>query len=133
MILTGRTYGEPPANPFGGLPVSELAIFFGAVAAIVGWVERAAPAWLTGIAICALGVTEFSAREHFSGYRSHTALLAGIAAGAVGVALVVSVGGSLQRGAVLAIALVVFGLLLWPLRKRFVRARQARVVRPPAP
>lgn len=133
MILTGRTYGDPPPNPFGGLPVSELMIFVGAISAIVGWVELAAPAWIVGIAVCAIGVTEVTAREHFSGYRSHTTLLAGIAAGVVAVALIVLVGAALERGAVLGIALAVFGILVWPLRKRFVRARQGRLIRPPGP
>ncbi len=133
MLLTGRRYGEPPPSPFGGLPVSELAIFFGAISAIVGWINRAAPAWIVGIVVCALGVTEVTAREHFSGYRSHTTLLAGIAAAAVAVALIVLVGGALQRGAVLLIALAVFGILVLPLRKRHLRARHARLVRPPVP
>ena len=30
------TYGERPPSPFGGLPVSEIAIFAGAVALLVG-------------------------------------------------------------------------------------------------
>ncbi len=133
LILTGRRYGEPPPNPFGGLPVSELAIFFGAISAIVGWVDKAAPAWIAGIVICALGVTEVTAREHFSGYRSHTTLLAGIAAGTVAVALILLVGGALQRGTVLLVALAVFAILVWPLRKRNLTARQARLIRPPIP
>jgi hypothetical protein len=133
MLLTGRRYGEPPPNPFGGLPVSELAIFFGAISAIVGWADKAKPAWLVGIVVCALGVTEVTAREHFSGYRSHTTLLAGIAGAVVAVALIVLVGGALDRGTVVLIALAVFGILVWPLRKRNLSARHARLIRPPAP
>ena len=131
--LTGRTYGEPPPNPFGGLPVSELAIFFGAIAVVVGWTSTAGPALVVGIIVCVLGVTEVTAREHFSGYRSHSTLLAGIPAVGVGVALIALVGGSLSRGALLLIVIPVFGILFWLLRKRFVNARQARLIRPPAP
>ena len=131
--LTGRTYGDPPPNPFGGLPVSELAIFFGAIAVIVGWTSTAAPALVVGTIVCVLGVAEVTAREHFSGYRSHTTLLAGIPAVGLGVALIVLVGGSLHRGTLLLIVLPVFGILFWLLRKRFARARQARLIRPPTP
>lgn len=113
--------------------MSELAIFLGAISAVVGWVDTAAPAWIVGIIVCALGVTEVTAREHFSGYRSHTTLLAGIAAGTVAVALILLVGGALQRGTVLVVALGVFAILVWPLRKRNLSARQARLVRPPTP
>jgi hypothetical protein len=131
--LTGRTYGEPPANPFGGLPVSELAIFFGAIAVIVGWTTSAGPALVVGIIVCVLGVAEVTAREHFSGYRSHTTMLAGLPAVGVGVALIALVGGSLHRGTLLLIVLPVFGILFWVLRKRFINARQARLIRPPTP
>jgi hypothetical protein len=129
--LTGRTYGDPPPNPFGGLPVSELAIFFGAIAVVVGWTATATPALVVGVVICVLGVVEVTAREHFSGYRSHTTLLAGIPAVGIGVGMIALVGGSLHRGTLLLVVIPVFGILFWLLRRRFVTARQARLVRPP--
>ena len=136
--LTGRTYGEPPANPFGGLPVSELAIFAGAIAVVVGLVRLqrhhpVGPVLIVGIVVCGLGVAEFSAREHFSGYRSQTTLLAGIPAVGVGVALIALVGGSLSRGLLLPVVIAVFAVLFWLLRGRFRSARQTRVARPPSP
>jgi len=83
--LTGRTYGGPPPNPFGGLPLSELAIFFGAIAVVVGLVRLhehhpVGPVLVVGVIVCVLGVTEVTAREHFSGYRSHTVLLSAVPA-----------------------------------------------------
>ena len=37
-----------------------------------------------GVVVCTLGVLEVTAREHFSGYRSHATLLAAIPAVASG-------------------------------------------------
>ncbi len=131
--LTGRTYGDPPPNPFGGIPVSEIAILLGAAALIVGLVSASPLPLGAGVVICTLAVGEFSAREHFSGYRSHALLLAGIPAVAVGIAMIALLGGSLSRGTLLAVVIAVFGVLFFLLRKRFRTARQARVARPPAP
>jgi hypothetical protein len=131
--LTGRTYGDPPSNPFGGVPVSEIAIAAGAVAVVVGLAATAPVALVVGVIVCTLAVAEFSAREHFSGYRSHATMLAGIPAVAVGVLLIVLLGGSLHRTTLLVVVIPVFGVLFVLLRKRFRTARQARVVRPPSP
>ena len=131
--LTGRTYGDPPPNPFGGVPVSELAILLGAAALIVGLLAAAPVPLVVGVVICTLAVGEFSVREHFSGYRSHTILLAGIPAVAAGIAMIALFSGSLRRTALLAVVVPTFALLFFVLRKRFRSARQARVVKPPAP
>jgi hypothetical protein len=127
------TVGERPQGPFGGLPVSELVILAGAVGAVVGLIENAKPALLVGLVVVALGVLEFTAREHFSGYRSHTTLLAGIPAIGAGVALIALFGGSLRRGSLLLVVVPVFVVCFWLLRKRFRAARQARIAKPPAP
>jgi Flp pilus assembly protein TadB len=126
-------YGERPPSPFGGLPISELAIFAGGIGVIVGLVASAVPALVVGIVVCTLGVVEVTAREHFSGYRSHATLLAAVPAVAIGIAMIALLGGSLTRGPLLLVVVAVFGILFWLLRKRFRTARQARVVRPPAP
>ncbi len=131
--LTGRTYGEAPPNPFGGIPVSEIAIVVGAIGVVVGVVSSAPGALAVGVIVCTLAVAEFSAREHFSGYRSHATLLAGIPAVGIGVALIALLGGSLDRGTLMIVVVPVFGILFVLLRKRFRTARQERVVRPPAP
>ncbi|MHB1568238.1 MAG: hypothetical protein ACYCXW_02930 [Solirubrobacteraceae bacterium] len=124
--------GERPPGPFGGLPVSEFAILAGLVTAGVGYFDGAAATLITGLVICALGVVEITAREHFSGYRSHAALLAAIPAVAVeaGVGLTVA---PAQRLLLLVAVVPVFGVLFWLLRRRFAVARQARVVRPRPP
>ncbi len=119
-------YGERPPSPFGGLPVAEVAIFAGAVAVIVGWVQGGSPALFVGVGVCVLGVLEVTAREHFSGYRSHATLLAGIAAVAVETVLALLV--APKAGPVLLIVVVpVFALAFLGLRRRFTAARQARI------
>jgi hypothetical protein len=125
--------GERPQSPFGGLPISELAILVGLIAAVIGFINGGGPALVVGLVICALGVIEITAREHFSGYRSHTALLAAIPAVALEAGLVLAFGEPKQRALLLVVVVPVFGGLFWLLRRRFMVARQARVARPPAP
>ncbi len=124
--------GERPPGPFAGLPVSELAILAGLVAAVVGYLDAATVTLIAGLAICALGVLEITAREHFSGYRSHTALLAAIPAIALEAALALTVAPA-QRLLLLIAVVPVFGALFWVLRRRFRAARQARIARPRPP
>lgn len=123
--------GERPEGPFGGLPVSEFAIFVGLIAAVVGFAQGAGAPLIVGLVVCALGVVEITAREHFSGYRSHTILLAAIPAVAVEAAIVIAFGEPRQRPLLLVVVVPVFGILFWLLRRRFAIARQARVARPP--
>jgi hypothetical protein len=127
------TEGERPPSPFG-FPVAEIAIFAGMVAVIVWLIEGGTAVIVVGLTVCTLGVLEVTAREHFSGYRSHTMLLAAIPAVAVGIGVVSFIGKQNNRAPyVIAVAAPVFALLFWFLRKRFLSARQARVARPPAP
>ncbi len=124
------TRGERPPSPFGGVPVSEIAILAGLVALVVWMIRGGTATLIAGLVVCALGVIEVTAREHFSGFRSHTTLLAAIPAVAIGIGTVSATGEHRNRGPVLiAVAAPVFALLAWGLRKRFQIARQARVVR----
>jgi hypothetical protein len=127
------TEGERPPSPFGGLPVSEIAIFAGLVAIVVWLIGGGGVVTLgVGLTVCALGVLEVTGREHFSGYRSHTTLLAGIPALAAGIGVVSLIGERRNRAPLLlVVAGPIFALLFWFLRKRFQIARQARVARPP--
>lgn len=127
------TEGERPPSPFGGLPISELAIFAGLIGVIVGLIRGGGPALIVGVAICTLGVLEVTGREHFSGYRSHTMLLAAIPAVGVELGLVALIGEPRQRALLLLAVVPVYAILFWLLRKRFLSARQARIARPPAP
>ncbi|MFL5823318.1 MAG: hypothetical protein ACJ764_07755 [Solirubrobacteraceae bacterium] len=135
-----KAQGDRPPSPFGGLPISELAIFAGIVGVCVGFFGGNPAALAVGIVVCLLGVVEVTAREHFSGYRSHASLLAAIPAVGLGLGLVAIIGhGSVRRGlegpnrSLLLVIVPVFGVLFWLLRKRFWTARQTRMIRPPSP
>ena len=124
--------GERPTSPFGGLPISEIAIFVGAVGLVIGLIQGGGPALIVGLIVCALGVVEVTAREHFSGYRSHTTLLAAIPAIAAEAGVVALVGEPRERLLLLLVVVPVYAGLFWLLRKRFQTARQARLARPPS-
>ena len=120
--------GERPESPFGGLPISELAILLGLIASVIGFIRGGGPALIVGLIICALGVIEITGREHFSGYRSHASLLAAIPSVAIEVGIVLAFKPS-QRALLILVVIPIFAGLFWWLRKRFLIARQARVAR----
>jgi hypothetical protein len=111
--------------------VSEVAIFAGAVALIVGWFRHGGPALIVGVVVCTLGVLEVTSREHFSGYRSHSTLLAAVPAVGTEVAVVALIGAPRERLLLLVVIVPVYAGVFWLLRRRFRIARQARVARLP--
>ena len=126
--------GERPKGMFGGVPVSEIAILAGIVTVIFGYARSDPPTLLVGVLLCTLGVVEFTAREHFSGYRSHATLLAAIPAVATEFVLVQVMPSSWPRATALIGDAIVFAVLFWLLRRRFAGARQrrlAQVAKPP--
>jgi len=125
------TVGERPAGIFGGIPVSEVAIFAGLVLLVLGMVNHGGAALEVGIILMALGVTEVTAREHFSGYRSHATLLAFMPAVIVEAVYALVFGAPQQRILIVLPALPVFGICYWFLRRHFRVARHTRVVRHP--
>lgn len=124
-------YGERPESPFGGLPISEVVILAGVIGTIFGLVASAPAALAAGIVACVIGVGEFTLREHLSGYRSHTTLLAAGPAIAAGIAMIALVGGALSRSLLLVVVVPVFIVCFVLLRRRFRVARHARIARPP--
>jgi hypothetical protein len=123
------TVGERPPGVFGGLPISEFAILAGLIALVVGSIDQGGSAIDVGIALMALGVTEVTAREHLSGYRSHTTLLAFMPAVVVEALYALVVGAPAQRILLLAPVIPVFGICYWVLRRHFRVARHARLVK----
>lgn len=74
---------ERPPAPWGSFPLVEIVVLVGLVMLVVGLFVRGpqgAALLGTGLALGALAGLELSIREHFAGYRSHTALLASAAA-----------------------------------------------------
>ena len=130
-VQSGRTLGtvgERPVGLFGGVPVSEFAIFAGIIALVVGMINHGGPALEVGIIVMALGVTEVTAREHFSGFRSHATLLALMPAVVLESLYALVIGVPNQRILLLAPVIPIFLLGYWLLRRHFRVARHARVV-----
>jgi hypothetical protein len=134
------TYGERPPAPWHPLPLSEILILIGAIVAVFGFKQvnhdgsRGAPTLIAGIAAVAIGTFEVTLREHRSGYRSHTVMLALLPVLVFDslVVLVVSLFTSEPRllsVVLLALDIVLFALIFRMLRARFLDARHARVLR----
>jgi len=68
---------ERPPAPWGAFPLAELTVLAGIVSLVAGFVAASPTAIGLGVVLAGLGGLEVSVREHFAGYRSHTALLAG--------------------------------------------------------
>ena len=121
------------------MPVSELLILVGAIATAIGASKLShhdtggAATLVAGIAAVLIGTLEFSLREHRSGYRSHTILLALLPTVVLytGTLLVLSAFvtplPTVAKIAPLALALPLFALLYKLLRARFADARRERV------
>jgi hypothetical protein len=122
------TVGERPLGVFGGVPVSEFAIFAGLIALVVGMIDHGGSALELGIIVMGLGVTEVTAREHFSGFRSHTTLLALMPAVIVEAIYALVIGVPSQRILLLLPVVPIFGLCYLLLRRYFRIARHARVI-----
>ena len=123
------TYGERPAGIFGGVPVSEVAILAGLIALVLGTIDHGGAAVAVGIVVMALGVTEVTAREHLSGFRSHTVLLSFMPAVIVGALYALVIGVPRQRILLLAPMAPVFAACYWALHRHFRVARHTRVVK----
>lgn len=133
-----RTFGERPEAPWHPLPISEILIFAGAVAFVIATlrpkhgISAGGPLLLAGILAVALGTLEVSWREHRSGFRSHTVLLAFLpvvllhSVVVLGASLLAKTTQLLNLG-MFAVDIAVFALLFKLLRGRFLDAR-ARAV-----
>ncbi|HKF81318.1 MAG TPA: hypothetical protein VKB17_10880 [Thermoleophilaceae bacterium] len=113
---------ERPPAPWGNFPLSELLVLLGILLVLWGLFsgkggeERLA----AGIVIAALGGAELALREHLAGYRSHTTLLAGVAAFAVVTAVALGLG-PVRLWLLVVIAAAVFASAFYWLRELFKR------------
>jgi hypothetical protein len=115
--------GERPEAPWHPWPFSELLILVGAIGTIVGVINTDPRVLYAGLAAVVIGTLEFTVREHRSGYRAHSSLLAAVPTALVhgGIALgLFALGAS---GGVLVIAPLVIDVPLFWLLFRFLRAR----------
>jgi hypothetical protein len=138
---TAPTYGERPRAPWHPLPLSELVILVGAIATVIGLaaasrhgISDGGPALLAGLVAVALGTIEVTLREHLSGYRSHTIMLALLpvlifhSLTLLAVSQLTTPPRLLNVG-LFAIDIAMFFVMFRLLRARFLEARHARVLR----
>jgi hypothetical protein len=126
--------GERPQAPWHPLPLSELLILVGAIGAVIGLqrgISHGGPLLLAGLAAVVIGTVEVTRREHLSGYRSHTLILAVLPVIVLhsAVILVVAAFTPPPRAlnlALLALDAAVFAFLFKLLRARFLDARRER-------
>jgi hypothetical protein len=85
------TEPERPKAPWHPFPLVELCVLAGIVLLVLGLInfnsERGRAMLVAGMLLGSLGGLDTALREHFSGYRSHTTILAGLVAVAVAAAL----------------------------------------------
>jgi uncharacterized membrane protein len=111
-----RSEERPPA-PWGSFPLGELTTLAGIVVVIVGFTSQSEQLLAVGFSLIGLSATELAAREHFAGFRSHSALL-GLILGAVTAVLLVVAG--VPRIVQIGAAVVVFAAGFWAMRRVFV-------------
>jgi hypothetical protein len=128
------TFGERPHAIWHPLPLSELLILAGGVAFVIAvsrlrhGPEAGGPLLLAGILAVALGTIEVTWREHSSGYRSHTLLLALLPVIVLHSVVVLGISflakpSQLVNVGMFAVDIAVFILLFRLLRTRFLDAR----------
>lgn len=113
---------EAPKAPWSPFPLVELCILIGIVLLVLGFVthgHRARVELAGGFTLMLLAVCELAIREHFAGYRSHSALLAGVAAVATSAILFFAT--SLPQIVLIVIGVSIFGVLVRALRATFIR------------
>jgi hypothetical protein len=113
---------ERPSAPWGSFPLSELVIFLGIVLILVGAVQGTDGARfiVSGLVIAGLGGGELALREHMAGYRSHSSLLAGVAAFVVVTAVALGLG-PVQLWALVLLGIAVFTATFYAMRELFKR------------
>ncbi|HEX3509851.1 MAG TPA: hypothetical protein VHT27_02010 [Solirubrobacteraceae bacterium] len=125
--------GERPQAPWHPLPLSELLIFVGLIGVVVGAIDKRLVVVGVGIGAVLIGTLDFSIREHLSGYRPHTTMLAAaptaLLHGAIAIGMLALHAPSPSYViAPIVIDVPVFMALFRALRARFRDARHERVL-----
>jgi hypothetical protein len=107
---------ERPGAPWGEFPLGELTTLAGIVLLVIGFVGSSQKPLFVGFALVALSATELAAREHFAGFRSHSALL-GLILGAVTAIVLVVV--DAPRLLQIGLAVAAFALGFYLMRRTF--------------
>lgn len=104
-----------PKPPWHPVPLVELSVLAGIVLIVIGVINREDAqgrlAGLFGLVLASLGGLDTAVRDHFAGFRSHSALLAGFPAVcvAIGLALLGAVGWVVLFGALATLGIGFLG------------------------
>jgi hypothetical protein len=113
---------ERPQAPWGSFPLSELVILIGIVLIVWGVLSGGdgEERFVAGLAVASVGGAELALREHLAGYRSHSTLLAGVAAFVA--VTVIGLGlGPVKVWLLLVLGAAVFAGTFWAMRELFKR------------
>lgn len=112
---------DAPRPPWHPVPLTELCILVGMILLAAAFLGGGPTALLVGVGLVLVvaATGELALREHLAGYRSHSALVAGLAA----ILVAAPLAGLLQppKAVVLGVAAVVFLVALQLLRELFRR------------
>jgi hypothetical protein len=113
---------ERPPAPWGSFPLSELIILVGIVLILWGAARGSGGEEMlaAGLVIASLGGGELALREHMGGYRSHSTLLAGVAA-FVAVTVVALGFGPVELWTLVILGVTVFAGTFYAMRELFKR------------
>ena len=82
--MAGRRNPNYPKAPWHPFPLVELCVLAGIILLVLGLLSNDTPhgraMLVAGLALGSLGGLDTAAREHFSGFKSHTMVLAGVPA-----------------------------------------------------
>jgi hypothetical protein len=123
----GKTsFEDRPPAPWGNFPLVEIVVLIALVLLVGSFFvdsSRRGPMLLGGLALGSLAGLELSIREHFGGFRSHSALLAGaVAAAAITLTYFVAKGGGAGVAVVpVVVGGIVFMAAFWLFRQAFAR------------
>jgi hypothetical protein len=125
-----RKTSERPAAPWGNFPLSELVILLGLLFILWGAARGSGGEEMLagGLVIASLGGGELALREHLGGYRSHSSLLAGVAA-FVAVTVVALGLGPVKVWVLVGLGFAVFAGTFYAMRELFKRRSGGRAFR----
>jgi hypothetical protein len=117
-----RSTSQRPPAPWGSFPLTELVILLGLVLILWGAARGSGgeEMLVTGLVIASLGGGELALREHMAGYRSHSSLLAGVAA-FVAVSVVALGLGPVKLWVLVILGVAVFAGTFYAMRELFKR------------
>ncbi len=126
---TGQRIQTRPRPLWHPLPLTEIAMGLGVAIAALGFIrglDDGAALIGVGVLMATAGVIELCAREHFSGFKSHTLLLAFLPVVALHTVVALWITDAYVGPVAFLADLAVFGLLAMVLLDRFRQARPGR-------